>query len=427
MDKRTKECIKYYLENIDSAQYKEAKIKSDIDRKRAHWDYINNEKPQWKSRTDYYEDLDRSITQVIVIDVLSNEGVSMLIKKLYSLPKKKFKVQNYYKKPSLTKKYDYIHLQYSHSKMGIFAEIKLLDDKYLSDISISWSQINNYYAAMEYTFSFKRRLNEERYLSFMRDNIKKLSSKDYTIWYSMNEGNKETPDVLMLTQMNNEYFPLLIQHYITSYLYTEQGKDYPLINIVFFTRKDSIDINKLYLEDFGVSYHNKTNNYVICSDYDGINYSLFAGNNSIPCFSIMGYITNYGNDYYYRFCGIREIKIFEIEFSKYSTGRKSVSFNKEFKRLLNKTQSITEYKYLLKDDMYKQFNQNWSFYKSNDKTSLKDYHNKVRKINCQKIYKDNFSYLNILSEINNVKSNRLISLVAIIISVIAIIVSIVVT
>ena len=57
-----------------------------------------------------------------------------MLKKLYSLSKKKdFKVKNYYKKPTLINKYDYIHLQYSHSGYGRFAEIELLEDKYIKE------------------------------------------------------------------------------------------------------------------------------------------------------------------------------------------------------------------------------------------------------------------------------------------------------
>ena len=357
MNKRVKECIKYYLANIDSEKYKKAKIQSAETGKKAHLDYIEKEKPQWKTRTDYYENAD--ITQVIIIDTLSNEGVSKLIKKLYSLPKKKFKVKNYYKKPSFTKHYDYIQLQYSHSQSGRFAEIELLNDKYLKEINISWSQINSYYAIIQYTFSFRRCLNDELYSSFMRDNIKKLSSKDYLIWYYMDEDRDKEPNELMLTQMNNEYFSLLLQHYITTFLYTEQGKDNQLINIVCYTRTDPINIDKMYLGDFGISYHNKRENYVITSDYNEINYSLLAGNKVIPYFSVMGYVANYGNKFYYCFSGLKELKIFEKEFSKFSSGRKKIVYNKKYKALLNKMQSLSEYELPHKKKFYKEFNSNW--------------------------------------------------------------------
>ncbi|MDD3882838.1 MAG: hypothetical protein PHI27_11410 [Eubacteriales bacterium] len=94
MDKRTKECIEYYLKNIGTEKYIEAKNKAHIESRKNHLDYVNSEKPQWKNRTDYYEDDDVSVSQVLIVDVLSNEGVSKLVKKLYSLPKEE-PVQNF--------------------------------------------------------------------------------------------------------------------------------------------------------------------------------------------------------------------------------------------------------------------------------------------------------------------------------------------
>lgn len=423
MDKRVKECINYYLNNIDSEKYNEAKIKSDAAGELVHLEYINDKKPQWKNRTDYYENAD--IAQVIIIDTLSNEGVSKLTKKLYSLSKKDFKVTNHLKEPTFTKKYDYVHLQYSHSQTGRFAEIELLNDKYLKEIEISWSQINSFYSIIQYTFSFNRCLNDERYSSFMHDNITQLTSKDYTIWYHICKDRNSGLDELMLTQMNNEYFSLLIQRYITTFLYTEQGKENQLINIVCYTRKKPINIDKIYLEDLGVSYYNKKANYVITTDFDEISYSLLAGSNSIPYFSVMRYIADYGNEFYYLFSGIRELKIFERQFSKFSSGRKKISYNKNYKSLLNKLQGITEYALPPRNNFYKAFNSDWDFYISNEKTNLKDFHNKGKKINYQKIYQDNFSYLNLLSEINYTKSNQLNTIIATVVSIIAVVISVV--
>ena len=87
--------------------------------------------------------------------MLVNEGTIKLLRKLYSLPKRKYKVRNYYKKPGRIKKYDYIHLKYSESGWGRFAEIELLDDSYVSNISISWCQLNSYYAFMYMKLALK--------------------------------------------------------------------------------------------------------------------------------------------------------------------------------------------------------------------------------------------------------------------------------
>jgi hypothetical protein len=166
-------------------------------------------------------------------------------------------------------------------------------------------------------------------------------------------------------------------------------------------------------------------NYVISSDFDEVNYCLLAGNNSIPNFCVNGSIAKYGNDFYYQFSGVRELRIFEKEFSKFSSERKKIVYNRKFKSLLNKMQSLSEYELPHRPDFYEDFNSNWEFYISNDITDLKEFHNKNMMFDYKKIYHDNYSYLALLSEMNYTKSNQTNSLTATIVSILATIISII--
>lgn len=423
MRKEIRKCIQYYLKHINSDEYKAEKCKREEDRQRVHMQYVAKMKPEWLNRTDYYED--SIIVGITLYDVLSNDGVGKLLKKLYSLPRDKFKVKNYYKKPTLLNKFDYVHLQYSGSGHGIFAEIDLLDDKYIKHISVTWTQINNYYAFFEYDFRFKQSLDDELYEKFIYDNIKKITSKDYAIWYNIiNIMGKDELDCLMLEQMQQEYFSLIFQHYITSYFYSEQGKENRLVNMVYMTREKIINIDELYLGDLSLSFYNQESNYVITGDLDGENYCLYAGNNRIPSFSILGYIARYGNEFYYRFFGNRELKIFEREFSKFSTGRKKITYNRDMLKLLNKMQSVSETESRREESFYEEFDKKWMFYISNDQMELAEFH-KESILEYKKIYADNFSYLNLLSEINYTKSNHRNTIIATIVSIIATVISLI--
>ena len=80
------------------------------------------------------------------------------------------------------------------------------------------------------SYSFKKPLDEENYNQFVYDNIRNLTSKDYIIWYriSKEEGKrKDDMDYGLAEQMTEESFPLICQHYISSFLYSEQGKNNP--------------------------------------------------------------------------------------------------------------------------------------------------------------------------------------------------------
>ena len=159
-------------------------------------------------------------------------------------------------------------------------------------------------------------------------------------------------------------------------------------------------------------------------DFDGVNYSMYAGNNHIPYFGICGYVAMYGNEFYNRFFGNRELKIFESEFSKFSTGRKKITYNKQLKKLLNKIQSISEVENKEFDNFYEKFSNGWEFYMCNDKMNLAEYHEKSTS-QIKEIYKNNFSYLKLLSEMNYAKSNRINSFVTTVASIIATIIAII--
>lgn len=424
MQKGARKWIEYYWNYVNSDKYKEEKIKRKAEYEKATHDSDKEENIQEEEQADYYED--SIVTHLSICDVLSNDGVTKVLKKLYSLPKKKFKVHNHYKKPSIFHKYDYVHLQYSESGYGCFAEIELLEDKYIKSIKAIWAQINSYFALIEYCFTFKKPLDEDSYNHFVYDNIRNLTSKDYIIWHriSKEEGKrKDDMDYGLAEQMTEESFPLICQHYITSFLYSEQGKNNPLINMEYRIRKAPIDIDRLYLKGIVIAYYNKKSNYVICSDYDKPNYCMLTGNNRFPQFNICEYIVTYRNEFFYCFFGYRELKLFEREFSKFSTGRKSIAYNREFKKLLNKLQSVSEVESRKEKDIYTAFNEAWDFYSFGKKQDLKKYHeNDIAKY--KKIYENNFSYLKVLSEINYTKNNQRLMILTVIISIVAIFISI---
>lgn len=413
MRKEVKQCIKYYLENINSDEYKSYKLKNDTQNKEA-------QRESREEVSDYYEDA--IVTEVAIGDVLSNDGVTKLLKKIYTLSHKKFKITTDYRKPSIIKKYDYIHFQYLHSAYRQFAEIDLLEDCYIKKIVISWAQINSYYAFLEYHFILKEWLDDELYNQFIYNNIQKINSNDYVIWHHIDDNKKM--NYWMMEQMKDEYFTLIFQHYITSYLYSEQGKTSQLPNMVYMTRKKPIDINTIYLCGMEMAYYNRKANFIISSDFEKANYTLYDGKNYSSRFSLYEYIAQYGNEFYNRFFGASELNLFEREFSKFITGRRKITYNKELKYLFSKMQSVSEIENKKIDDFYEKYNDGWDFYIFGNKKDLEEFHkNSTAKI--QEIYKDNFEYLKLLSEMNYAKSNHINAFVATFVSIMAVIIALI--
>ena len=104
INRQAKKFFDYYLKIVATEEYQSYYQRHEQEGLEFHKKYIEEERPEWRTRTDYFDEF--SIGEFIILDTLSNEGVNKLTKRLYSLPKSKFKVKNYYKKPTIFKKYD---------------------------------------------------------------------------------------------------------------------------------------------------------------------------------------------------------------------------------------------------------------------------------------------------------------------------------
>ena len=399
----------HFLENIDNEEYREYKVERDKERHKTHIEYLKQEHPGWLERDDYYEDEDVVITNVILTDRLSNDGVVKLIDRLYSLPGTDYEVKNYYRKSNMLRTYDYVKLQYSRSSVGRFAEIEFLNDKYIDRLEISWTQVNSVYAFIEYIFWFKKCLDEKAHKNFLIDSIRKIDpDRDYAEYYYI-KGKKDGDYFLALEQMEEELLPRILQHFITSKLYSEQGRFFPLINVVVLTRKKEIEIDKLYLNDSGLSYYNKKENYVISVDYEGTDYTLFSGGGRIPNFWLAVMINKYGNELYDYIYGEKQLKAIENRFSKYFNDRKPAKYNKELIVLLNLLESLSPVENRRRYDFCDIFNQNWDFYIGNEVKNFGEFVGETKR-DYKIVYDNLFTFLKLKSDITNAVSTKWISL-----------------
>lgn len=95
INRQAKKFFDYYLKIVATEEYQSDYQRHEQEELEVHKEYIEEKHPEWRTRTDYFDEF--SIGEFIILDTLSNEGVNKLTKRLYSLPKSKFKVNNYYK------------------------------------------------------------------------------------------------------------------------------------------------------------------------------------------------------------------------------------------------------------------------------------------------------------------------------------------
>lgn len=212
---------------------------------------------------------------------------------------------------------------------------------------------------------------------------------------------------------------------MTSLFFSETGAKRKLLSVIYQIRKESIDINKIYLGDgLCISYYDKDKNIILNRNYDSTNYVLLSGNNVIPNFGISEYIMKYGNIFYLRIMGEPELTFFEKEYSKYVSGRKKIYFNREIIKLFKQVRSFSECQPLRgsEQELMKNFDKNWILYKGNTKCRLKD--DKYIKIeDYRKIYEEKYDYMKKMAEINYTKSNQVIAVISVIIAILAIIIA----
>ena len=404
--RKIKSEIAFYLQNFDQIEYREY-----VDRQTRDCCRIIEKESGNKQHTDYF--LNYYVPKVKIYDILSNDGMTKLVNSLYKLSPQKYKVFNVlYRKPTILHKYDYVHMQKEHCFLGRLAEVQFIDSKYIKSIDITVTQMNDIYA-------FSIMLNEENRNQFIIDYLPQITDDDYFESFNIDGCHK----LEIIYEMNQNYFEYICQHFVTSLFFSETGTKRKLLSIVYQIRKESIDIDKIYLGDnLCISYYNKDQNIILNRNYDSTKYVLLSGDNEVPKFDISEYVMKYGNIFYLRIMGESELTFFEKEYSKYVSGRKKIYFNREIIKLFKQVRSFSECQPLRgsEQDLMKDFDKNWILYKGNNKCRLKDY--KYIKIeDYKKIYEEKYDYMEKMAEINYTKSNQVIAVISVIIAILAII------
>lgn len=411
----SKQWYKYYQRNINSKEFREYEEK-------VNESFIKNITNSQKYSQDFLStSLDDifAVAQVTICDVLNNVGLAKLINRIKSLPKKDFKYDCHFLSAPRPK-YDYVRLQYTSSGYGILADITFLNNKYIKSVEILKSQINNYQVLVEYIFTFSKAMNADLCNQFIYDNIVSISKKDYHPAYRIDKNNNNL-NFNSLIQTQQDFLPIICQHYITTYLYSEEGYEDKLPSLTFCTRKKIFNIKDFPLGHFGNNYYNKEQNYIIKENFDNDEFMLFAGNNLVPRFYITDLICRYGNSFYYLFLGKRFLNNFEYDFSKYATGRKKIE-NSDLSKLLDYYYGLVDNQHIY-EDIVVRFKEKWLLFQGEKN---KDYNPDVQETLTmyKNIFHNAYEHFKAKTDLSINKTGRIISYTALAISIISVVVSI---
>lgn len=362
-------------------------------------------------------DSNMNLYSVSIYDVVNNNDVNKLVKKIYQLKRNKnYSVEISYKKKFI-KDINYIRPEFDHTGHGIFAKIKFLNDSLISYIDMTWSQINNEEAIIEYEIHLKKCIDSFSIIhDYILENYKKLRKIKYSIFYFNIENflNDDSQNI----QTEFKYFRTILQQKISKVSTSNYSKKYLLpIKFTYLiknkTKKIMKYIEKPFLEE---SFILDKDHYLILNtieEFEGIEINEVIFKKRFNPINMVVMMSELKMPLYYRFFYNIEKQELEYKIGKYLNSKKIFVNIWNYKWLLNKKRRLDEKRfYNINNKRSKSIN---GF--SNKKISLID---ELLIKNIGDVYSENIEYINNLNTINYNTIAFAISVLALIIAIVAI-------
>ena len=362
-------------------------------------------------------DSNMDLYSVSIYDVVNNNDVNKLVKKIYQLKRNKnYSVEISYKKKFI-KDINYIRPEFDHTGHGIFAKIKFLNDSLISYIDMTWSQINNEEAIIEYEIHLKKCIDSFSIIhDYILENYKKLRKIKYSIFYFNIENflNDDSQNI----QTEFKYFRTILQQKISKVSTSNYSKKYLLpIKFTYLiknkTKKIMKYIEKPFLEE---SFIVDKDHYLILNtieEFEGIEINEVIFEKRFNPINMVVMMSELKMPLYYRFFYNIEKQELEYKIGKYLNSKKIFVNIWNYKWLLNKKRRLDEKRfYNINNKRSKSIN---GF--SNKKISLID---ELLIKNIGDVYSENIEYINNLNTINYNTIAFAISVLALIIAIVAI-------
>lgn len=362
-------------------------------------------------------DSNMDLYSVSIYDVVNNNDVNKLVKKIYQLKRNKnYSVEISYRKKFI-KDINYIRPEFDHTGHGIFAKIKFLNDSLISYIDMTWSQINNEEAIIEYEIHLKKCIDSFSIIhDYILENYKKLRKIKYSIFYFNIENflNDDSQNI----QTEFKYFRTILQQKISKVSASHYSKKYLLpIKFTYLiknkTKKIMKYIEKSFLEE---SFIVDKDHYLILNtieEFEGIKINEVIFKKRFNPINMVVMMSELKMPLYYRFFYNIEKQELEYKIGKYLNSKKIFVNIWNYKWLLNKKRRLDEKRfYNINNKRSKSIN---GF--SNKKISLID---ELLIKNIGDVYSENIEYINNLNTINYNTIAFAISVLALIIAIVAI-------
>ncbi len=277
---------------------------------------------------------------VTFLDLVNNEQLNLLTKHLSHLDKAKFNVKLHLKAPKW-RKIDYFRLQYDSSSINLLGSVELRNDSFIKEINVSYSQINNNEAIIEYRIYFKSVIQYDQIVNFLEANESIYIKQNFTDYYSLNRDMAFSDNDFILTKT----FKQMLQSKLSEIAKLGIGNKYTLPSILVIEFPKGQYKEKEFRNIFlGTMIKINSNQYLVY-DYtydEGLEMEIYFTGSKYPNISFISLISKLRMNFYFFLFGKIEHLELENHMNKYF-GRSNQKINlTDYKWLVNKIRSIRD-------------------------------------------------------------------------------------
>lgn len=374
---------------------------------------------------------------VSVYDVLDNDGMNCLIKKLYRLKKDDtYKVSTRYRKPAF-KTMDYIGRNLAGMETGLIGEVKFKENKWLSGITIGYTYANSSEIILEYCFEFKKVMGTYIQIhDFVVDNI--LTIKKPPFFHSYADKNViKRADYREIFKLDEIFFADILQAYICQLFYTQIGLicKLPVEYDKLVNKLSKRDKQKLK-ELFPCECYEQDEKFLIVNklNYNRFEITHLQQGKDFPRSVLLTFFSFFSTEMLYNTFYSFELNLIECRMRKYLNSRRSFVSSGDIKWFINKQRKIAEQeekiKERLKPENRKELKRNglvgWNLYCNGKKEEKFDFINyPVYTQYFKNLYQQNLEYLNSIASVQNNKVITIITVATFIATIISILISLI--
>lgn len=371
-------------------------------------------------------------------DTLNNDSINKLVKKLFRLPKDKYKIE--YPAFSTKKRHQYIQFQNLSHSVGIFANIRFLNDKYFKSINIAWCQRSNYNSMFEFQVLFTSGLDSfADEFEFIKTYIS-LKSKKNTKYFR--QFDIDSPSYKnhkkSIIDYHNYFFKYMVQTVINFDLFTENGMNNDLFSIYSYQMK-KIDFDNFEVPYLGILLKSKDKKTLLIgndlpSTYNSsIMLEAVSQDFLFTPRGLLSWFAQFRNVFYYNIYFDFEIDELNHRISGFSTGSRKFFSSKDllwiYRKIVELDSSRDSIDFIDADELNRLINEKWEIFYGNidpDSRQSNPIPSHFTKENVDFLltkYREQYNFYTVALDSQNTKLNTRIAFISLALSIISIIIS----